>query len=217
MKWSLIQKTPNPTVEAYGYHDPRVKEFLRQEGGLRCVYCAVNENVLGGIQAFHVEHYRPKSKPEFRALENALSNLFYACPICNRFKSNDWPAEPHRLFKNSSYPDPSSVDYTILFNVNSKNGSVVGTKVASKYIVERLYFNRPQLILERRQYFLDQELTELNNEYSTLIPLLGKKGDARSIKYLTKLSEMSNKLNQLLIDLKKIPSYELGDVTKKKK
>ena len=214
MKWSLIQKTANPILESYGCHDSRVKEFLRQEGGLRCVYCAVHENALGGIQAFHVEHYRPKSK--FPALENTLSNLFYSCPICNRFKLNDWPAEPHRLFGNSSYPDPSSVDYSTLFKVNKSNGSIAGEYIASRYIVERLYFNRPQLILERRQYSLDEELNELNKEHSSLIQDLGKQTDKKSRSYLTRLSALNSKLTQLLIDLRKIPSYEISDVSRKR-
>ena len=213
MKWSIIQKTPNPTVESYGYRHPRVKEFVRQEGGLRCVYCAIHENALGGVQAFHVEHYRPKSK--FPALENALSNLFYSCPICNRFKSNDWPAEPQSSLGNSSYPDPSVVDYAILFGVNSKTGLVSGIKIASKYMIERLFFNRPQLILERRQYFLDEELQQLIKDNAVLLPALGKRGGATATKHLAKLSEISNKLNRLSLDLKKLPSYEIGDVTKK--
>lgn len=213
MKWSQILKTANPAIEAYGCGDSRVKEFLRQEGGFRCVYCAVHENALGGIQAFHVEHYRPKSK--FPQFEHALNNLFYACPICNRFKLNDWPAEPHRQFKNSSYPDPSKVDYSVLFKLDSKTGLVAGQYVASKYIVERLYFNRPQLILERRQYFLDQELERINQDYSKLIQELGTKGNKKSLQYLKKLAGLSGKINQLILDLKKMPAYEVADVSRK--
>jgi len=216
MKWSQIIKTANPALEAYGYDDPRVKEFLRQEGGLRCVYCAVNENALGGIQAFHVEHYRPKSRQEFRHLENSLSNLFYACPICNRFKGKDWPAEPNNRFGTSSYPDPSQVDYSILFKLNEKSGFVTGIYVASKYVVERLYFNRPQLILERKQYFLDRELEKLNEQYITFIQELGNKGNAKSIKYLQSLANLNGKLSQHLLCFKKIPSYEVSDVSRKR-
>lgn len=216
MKWSQINKTANPTIESYGCTDPRVKEFLRQEGGLRCVYCAVHENALGGLQAFHVEHYRPKSKVEFRHLENSLSNLFYACPICNRFKANDWPAEPNKRFSNSSYPDPSQVDYSILFNLNEKSGLVTGIFVASKYVVERLYFNRPQLILERKQYLLDRELEKLNEEYNTLVQALGNNGSAKSIKYLQSLATLNGILTKHLVDFKKIPSYEVADVSRRR-
>ncbi|MFA6177491.1 MAG: hypothetical protein WC694_01190 [Candidatus Paceibacterota bacterium] len=214
MKWTLIQKTPNPTIEAYGYEDKRVKEFLRQEGGLRCVYCAVHENALGGVQGFHVEHYKPKRR--FPVLINSLNNLFYSCPICNRFKSSDWPAEPNKKFGNSSYPNPSQVDYAILFEVDQKSGSVNGKFVASKYIVERLYFNRPQLILERRQYFLDEQLNSLNEKNKDLIKELKTRSDKRSLAYLAKLADFSIKLNELFLTLKKIPSYEISDVTKQR-
>lgn len=214
MKWSQIHKTPDPATEAYGCHDQRVKEYIRQEGGLRCVYCAVNENALGGVQAFHVEHYRPKSK--FAHLEHSLSNLFYACPICNRFKSNDWPAEPQKRFGNSSYPDPSQVDYSDLFQVNEGSGFVSGLYVASKYIVERLYFNRPQLILERKQYYLDRELEGLNQAYAASIQELGAKGTKEATRHLTKLAGLSSKLSSHLLEFKKIPSYEVADVTRKR-
>jgi hypothetical protein len=200
-------------MEGYGYRDHRVKEFLRREGGHRCVYCAIHENALGGVQTFHVEHYRPKSR--FPALENALANLFYSCPICNRFKSNDWPAEPHAPFHNCCYPDPSAVDYTILFDVNQKTGLVAGRRVASKYMLERLYLNRPHLILERRQYFLDQELSKLSDDCASLIPQLGKRRSGKARQHIARLFQTSNKINRLLLDLKKIPSYEIGDVTKK--
>src|SRR3989344_4366167 len=212
MKWALIQKTPNTTIEAYGCDDTRAKEFLRQEGGLRCVYCAIYENALGGVQGFHVEHYKPKKR--FPALINILSNLFYSCPICNRFKSNDWPAEPNKKFGNSSYPNPSQVDYSILFEVDEKSGSIKGKFVASKYIVERLYFNRPQLILERRQHSLDEELNLLNGKNKDLIKELKTKSDKKSLVYLAKLADFSTKLNELFLALKKIPSYEISDVTR---
>ncbi|MFA5934555.1 MAG: HNH endonuclease [Candidatus Paceibacterota bacterium] len=215
MKWSKIQKTTNLTVESYGCHDSRVKEFLRQEGGFRCVYCAIHENALGGIQAFHVEHYKPKSK--FPTLEHILENLFYSCPICNRFKLNDWPAEPNRHLNNSSYPDPSKIDYSNIFNLNTNTGIVSGKYIASRYMVERLYFNRPQLILERRQYFLDQDLNKLNQNYMNLIKDLGVLGNKKSIKYLKTLAKLSGDINKLILDLKKIPSYEITDVSRKHK
>jgi hypothetical protein len=212
MKWTLIQKTPNAIIEAYGHDDIRVKEFLRQEGGLRCVYCAIHENALGGVQGFHVEHYKPKKR--FPALINTLSNLFYSCPICNRFKSSDWPAEPKKKFGNSSYPNPSQIDYSILFEVDDKSGSVKGRFVASRYIVERLYLNRPQLILERRQYSMDEELDLLNQRNKELIEKLKAKNDKKSLAYLAKLADFSTKLNTLFLALKKIPSYEISDVSR---
>jgi hypothetical protein len=215
MKWSIIQKTANPTVEAYGYRDRRVKEFLRKEGGFRCVYCAVHENALGGVQAFHVEHYRPKSR--FSSLEHSLANLFYACPVCNRFKSNDWPAEPLATFGNCSYPDPSQVDYSCLFQVDCKSGSVTGTHVASKYVVERLYFNRPHLILERKHFFLSQELGALMKQCKQVIRDLKARGDASSLKYLAKLAETGTQLADLVVKAQSIPLYETTDVSRKRK
>jgi len=215
MKWTVIQKTENAQLESFGYQDPRVKAFLRKEGRLRCVYCAVHENALGGFQAFHVEHYRPKSR--FKDLEHKLSNLFYACPICNRFKSNDWPDEPHEEYSNCSYPDPSKVDYTVLFELNQEDGFIEGLYPASKYIIERLYFNRPQLILERRQYFISQKLSTLTGNSRIQIQELKKRGDQQGRQLLAKLAETAIKLNELFIKANSVPLYEASDVSRKRK
>ncbi len=215
MKWSLIHKKANPALEKHGYRDHRVREFLRQEGLLRCAYCAVHENAVGGVQAFHIDHYKPKKK--FPALTNSLSNLFYVCPICNRFKSDDWPANPRPTFSNSSYPNPSKVDYSKLFDVSSSDYVVSGLFVASKYIVEKLYLNRPQLILERRYYYLNQKFEYLSSNYLPIINGLSSIGNKEAIECIVKLAEISGKLNELHSALKTIPLYEVADVTKRKK
>ena len=209
MRWCLIEKTANPALETRGYRDSRVREFLRREGKFRCVYCAIHENALGGVRIFHVEHYKPKKK--FPALINSLSNLYYACPICNQFKSDDWPAEPNRSCSNCAYPDPSTVDYSTLFEIDEQSGLVKGHRVASRYMIERLYFNRPQLILERKEYFLSEEMTRSLKSYKDLIKKLSE-SDGEATKHLSKLAELNVRLTELINKRKDIPSYELADV-----
>lgn len=97
---------------------------------------------------FHVEHYRPKSR--FAELANEYRNLFYACPICNCFKGDDWPCEPVGDHSLAAYPDPGGVDYNCLFCVDEVTGRVEGVNVAGRYLAEKLYLNRPQLVVERR-------------------------------------------------------------------
>jgi hypothetical protein len=84
-------------------------------------------------------------------------------------------------------------------------------------MIERLYFNRPQLILERRQYFLDQELEKLNQQNSKLIEDLASKGGKKSLNYIKTLGKLSGKIIELGLNLKKIPSYEVADVRRKSK
>jgi len=214
MRWTLIQKIPNPELEG-NYRNPAVKEHLRQEGEFRCVYCAIHESKLGGVRIFHVEHYRPKSRDEFKHLEHVLSNLFYVCPICNSFKSDTWPAEPTPTFDNASYPDPSVTDYSVLFEVRA-DGEVEGLNPASRYIVSQLYFNRPQLILERRQFALNEELENLNQNQSGLMDALKNRGDAQSVIYITQLAEINQQLTGLLLELQSLPLYEPNDVRRQR-
>jgi uncharacterized protein (TIGR02646 family) len=154
MKWTIIDKssTKRPdTVSEYAKYRPEV----RSEAKEKCVYCAIHENSLGGSDSFHIEHYRPKSK--FHKLEKEFKNLFYACAICNRFKSNDWPKAPKKDHSIPSYPDPKLVDYNTLFEVD-ENGVIHGKYTASKYMVEKIVLNRPQLINERKEKKLRNRL-----------------------------------------------------------
>ena len=93
MKWFRIPKESSPLPKSGKYYSDW-KEDLSKEGKEQCVYCSVNINTFGGIRNFHVEHYRPKAKDKFPHLEHVYSNLFFACSICNGFKSDDWKNEP---------------------------------------------------------------------------------------------------------------------------
>lgn len=156
MKWFRIAKesSPRPSFGS-SYHD--WKEHLLTEGKYQCVYCAININSFGGIRNFHVEHYKPKAKDKFPELINEYSNLFVACSICNCFKSDDWPNEPSTLLDNHAFPDPSKIDYSSFLEHNS-NAVVESKNITGKYIIQKLFLNRPQLILERRSYYLNEEL-----------------------------------------------------------
>lgn len=212
MRWSQVQKVTDPSLDGRHHNNPNVKEHVRQEAQFKCVYCAIHENSLGGVQVFHVDHYRPKSI--FPALETTLDNFYYSCPICNRFKSNDWPADPDTTHSFSCYPDPSGVDYNILFEVDTVSGLISGVFIASKYMVEKLYFNRPQLILERKKYFLDQEMDSLHRECKSLIEQLGRVNDKESTGLLKKLALFLVEIDQLRIKLDQTTPYEVSDVTR---
>jgi len=143
MKWQVIDKTAAraPTKGTYSQWKPQ----LAHEGGSRCVYCCIPESKFGGIRNFHVEHYKPKSI--FPLLTNEYRNLFYACGICNIFKSDDWPAEHQPgSYTRAAYPDPSLVSYSDFLDVDELSGTVVSQTFTGKYLIERLHLNRPQMI-----------------------------------------------------------------------
>jgi len=159
MKWRRIPKEQT-AVPNNGTHK-NWKGVLAVEGFHQCVYCSISEATFGGSRNFHVEHFRPKSR--FAHLENDFRNLFYACAICNTFKGNDWH-EPGGDPTTHCYLDPSAVDYATVFGVNNADYLVTSGSVAGRYMLERLYLNRPQLLLERRLQFARSELERIDQE-----------------------------------------------------
>jgi hypothetical protein len=204
MIWKKIEKDPSKQPTKGMYSD--WKQLLADEGHNQCVYCALHESIMGGIRNFHVEHYRPKSKwPEKL---NTYTNLFYACPICNTYKSNDWPNEPNCDHSVASYPDPSVVDYNSLFDIDSRDGLINGKYIATKYIQEKLFLNRPQLVIARKINYLNSIGMSQLEEISKV---LGELSDEDYRYY----SEIFNKLSldfiKLILQLREIPNYRLDD------
>ena len=173
----------------------------------QCVYCAINEGLWGGIDHYHIDHFRPHSIDRFKELINTITNLYYSCPICNRFKSNDWPNDPDDL-DIACYPDPSDHDYSELFGFDPTNFSINGKNEAAKYIIIRLYLNRPQLIYERREQLLKlraitlvDEVKQLNSKLENVI-LLRKSTNL--------LADIANHLHLR----EKVIPYKLVDIRK---
>ena len=177
MRWFKIKKGPKPTK---GSFYPDWKDDLAFEASNQCVYCTIHTNPFGGIRNFHVEHYRPKSRKEFEHLTNDYNNLFFSCSICNCFKGADWPNEPNDSLDIRCYPDPTVHDYSYLFGLNP-DFTLYGTKFASKYMVEKLFLNRPQLQLERRAFAIYEEFkTVFTNLKTQIIELKSKRSKSTS-------------------------------------
>lgn len=213
MRWGKILKASSPDLDGLKYNDSRVKQYLRTEGKNRCVYCAINESVLGGYQFFWVEHLRPQS--DFPELADNLENLFYSCSICNRFKSNDWPNDNNDDYMHPCYPDPSKVDYAEIFDFNDQNGLLEGKFPASRYMESKLFLNRPQLILERMRFALNERCEGLIGRNSELNQELKRLADQKeALEHMQKMSELTISLLRLKQNLESIPPYELNDVTR---
>ncbi len=211
MNWTVIDKTktqrPSQVAEYRDY-----KPFLRREADQKCVYCAIGENPLGGYDNFHVEHFRPKSINKFNHLLKEFENLFYACAICNRFKSNDWPNDPNSDHSVISYPDPKDVDYNVLFSFE-QNGILRGNYVASKYLVEKLNLNRPQLINERREKLMRDKIKSLIEFSKKMKDTAEKNGMTEEIlQVILKLFDKIMALTLLLNEEKEIARYEPSDI-----
>ena len=211
MNWTVINKNlterPNSVNEYRDY-----KPYLRREANEKCVYCAIGENPIGGYDHFHVEHFRPKSLAQFTHLLNDFENLFYACAICNRFKSNDWPNDPVSDHSIISYPDPKDIDYNILFE-SQENGLLEGRYVASKYVVERLNLNRPQLINERREKLMRDKISGLILKIQSIKKTISEHETTPEIsKIISSLLDKTLEIVTLLNNEKEIARYEPSEI-----
>lgn len=198
MSWFLVDKASGNPNRHSSYK--AWKEDLRHEGRRQCVYCCVREGSFGGYRNFHVEHYRPKSL--YSALADSYQNLFYACAICNSFKSDAWPGDPNEDLSNPAFPDPSKVDYSTFMSV-AGDGTVVGSNVSAMYTVERLYLNRPQLVVDRRLRRLELRFLEL------LRIARGFSADDRA-KVL--LAPLWMEASELLVQMRANAPYEPSDI-----
>jgi hypothetical protein len=214
MNWTNINKnnTDRPaSVAKYSEYKP----YLRTEAKKKCVYCAIHEGRLGGIDHFHVEHFKPKSIDRFAKLEKDFNNLFYSCPICNRFKSNDWPNDPNDDFSNISYIDPSKANYNDVFNIE-ENGKITGNYIASNYMIEKIFLNRPQLINERREQIARKKLMQSFERINGLEDNLKTKIHQQAVQQLILQSmALKNKIIYLLHAENDICKYKPQEIKRK--
>ena len=208
MNWKLIEKDKANQPKSGSY--PDWKEQIAKECFNQCIYCSINEAQFGGIDHYHIEHYKPKSIERFKDLEDDICNLFYSCPICNRFKSNDWPNDADDL-DIVCYPDPSEYNYKDLFEVNSDDYKVYGKHVSTAYMTERLYLNRPQLLYERRESFLKKREEKVTKSIGKL---QDKIKDPKDIDILKETLKGIIDLNSIIQKRDKIRPYKLAEIRK---
>lgn len=205
MNWRLIIKDRKSQPAHGTYSDWKIQ--ISDECYKQCVYCSIHEAQFGGIDHFHIDHFRPKSK--FPLLKNDILNLFYSCPVCNRFKSDDWPGDPDP--KIPSYVDPSITDYSKIFNLVN-NYELEGKFVSAKYLVLRLYLNRAQLIYERREALKRTEEIALRHSVNDLICKISRYNPNVALEVLVQVSSIYSNLLDLEQKKREIRPYELAEI-----
>jgi hypothetical protein len=213
MDWKIITKDPSHLAIERFYRD--CKEDLSKEAEHSCVYCCIHESRFGGIRNFHVEHYKPKSK--YKTLTNKYSNLFYSCSICNCFKGNDWPNEPDEIYEIPFYPNPLVVNYSDFIEVDLESGMVKGMKKTTKYLIEKLYLNRPQLVNERKFFGLMKRMKmnlEILKEVEKKIVTISPEEKLKIFDTFIKVSETHRELSELAGKLHTISPYTITQVSK---
>jgi hypothetical protein len=213
MNWKIIVKSPDTLLLERFYRD--CKEDLSKEAEHKCIYCCIHESRFGGIRNFHVEHYKPKSK--YALLRDSYSNLFYSCSICNCFKGNDWPNDPDDIYDKPFYPDPLKVNYSDYMNINFETGLVEGLKKTTKYMVEKLYLNRPQLVNERKFFGLMQKMRknyELLREVELKISNASSEEKIKVIDTFVEVASALREISELQDKLHSISPYTNAQISR---
>lgn len=109
------------------------KKYLADDFNSRCGYTDCSDFWFGGINTFHIDHFKPFSKNP--NLKTDYSNLVYCCSYVNILKSND----------EGNYLDPCDVDYNNHFE-RDNNGFIIpkSTSIEASYM-----FNKLKLGLKR--------------------------------------------------------------------
>ncbi|MCI0691606.1 HNH endonuclease [candidate division KSB1 bacterium] len=128
------RRSPAPSESNYAKYRPYIREDFRE----CCAYCLMHETYAGGEENFELDHFRPKSRPEFSGLINEYANLYYACHPCNHQKHNHWPSEELRA-KGFQFVDTCNESFSIHFEEDDGYWNPISN--AGRYTEERLRLN----------------------------------------------------------------------------
>lgn len=114
----------------------------------KCAYC---ESKIIHVDYGHIEHFRPKGIPKFRALAFDWNNLFLACAVCNgrEYKGTRFPE------KNEGGPAVNPCDdlpekhLLFFFDTDSRIATVIYLTQRGKVSVDLFGLNRPELRAHR--------------------------------------------------------------------
>lgn len=139
----FLHRSPTPSENDYAKYRP----YLREDFYECCAYCLLHEFFAGGKENFELDHFRPKSRPEFRDLINEYTNLYYSCHPCNHVKYNHWPSEGLHA-KGFQFVDTCKEIFSVHFE--EKNGYWNPISNAGRYTEERLRLNSEHKIKIRQ-------------------------------------------------------------------
>ena len=192
-----------PKLDSRIWNQPSVRKALLGVFENKCGYC---ETLLNGVD-FAVHHHRPlmnaKGRVGIAGYENTTSadhyvwyayewnNLIPACPVCARFKANQYPTiakpvPPFTPWHDAEVESPVLIDPCrdkpfehISFRFN---GSCTHKNVRGRHTIETLKLNRSHLVRSRSVFF--SELLALlrllhRENYETIHAILEERFNSR--------------------------------------
>ncbi len=129
---------------------------------MRCVYCDVHENDVGGREAMQIDHFRPHSRPEFKHLKNDPKNFHHSCVQCNNTKRANWPSSNPNASHDGAvgFVDPFNDNRLVYFDV-SPDGELCARHPVGTYLICLFKLNRPFLSQLRKRHIYRAQLESL--------------------------------------------------------
>ena len=129
-------------------HYSQYRLFVREDFAECCAYCLFHEILAGGQENFELDHFRPRSLPQFAGLSNDFYNLYYSCHICNVTKRDRWPGSFQEA-AGYGFVDLCSEAFSDHFQ-EQVDGSWSPLSRKAEYTLDKLRLNRDHLVRIRR-------------------------------------------------------------------
>lgn len=123
-----------------------LKRQIRDRFGDCCAYCQTAEFLTA--MAFEFEHIRPLSAGG----ETELENLCFACPSCNRHKSDRQTAIDPESGKTVGLFHPQQQVWTEHFSWSEGKIEIRGLTAVGRATLSALQMNRPALVRARSMW-----------------------------------------------------------------
>ena len=120
------------------------RQYVRGDFVECCAYCLLHELLAGGEDNFELDHFQPQSKYRDFSWPQDFYNLYYACHVCNHYKSNSWP-KPALLREGYQFVDPCRDNFSDHFQADGSGHWAPVTR-AAEYTEARLRLNRRHLV-----------------------------------------------------------------------
>lgn len=174
------------------YRHREVKETLVKMFHGKCAYC---ESKVLHIDYGHIEHFRPKSRAEFRDLAFDWENLLLSCPICNgaEYKGDHFPDVVEDGPLVNPCDDNPDDHFEFVFDSTARLATIIGKTPRGRTTEKLLGLNRPDLRAYRSKSIMTLYVL---SDYSVTDPVARAlledacKDDAEYAAFARKLQEL---------------------------
>lgn len=130
------------------YISPEVEQRIRQAAQNRCGYCLSPQHLV--MARLEIEHIKPLSKGG----SNDESNLWLACPLCNRYKSDKISAVDPETDQTVSLFNPRTQHWSEHFRWSNDGIRIIGLTPIGRATVTALHLSDDPDALTVRSYWV---------------------------------------------------------------